>query len=97
MNLKTISSILIFTFFYIISQICIIILYQIKLVFFIFKIKYCLMEVLVQPGGGSPALNRSWRRDQRHANTSKQRMLLADADIAPSHVLGPDHMTDKCF
>ena len=48
-NLKTIISILTFTF-YIVDQICIIILYQIRLVFLIFEIKYCLMEVLAQPG-----------------------------------------------
>ena len=71
-------SILIFTF-YIISQICIIILYQIRL-FLIFEIKYCLTEVFEQPGGGTPALNVTAIRDQRHANVSKQRTLLADAE-----------------
>ena len=49
-------SILIFTF-YIINQICFIILYQIRLEFLIFEIKYCLTEVLEHPGGGTPALN----------------------------------------
>ena len=49
-------SILIFTF-YIINQRCTIILYQIRLLFLIFEIKYCLMEVLEQPGGGTPALS----------------------------------------
>ena len=49
-------SILIFIF-YIINQICFIILYQIRLVFLIFEIKYCLTEVLEQPGDGIPTLN----------------------------------------
>ena len=49
-------SILIFTFS-IINQICFIILYQIRLDFLIFEIKYCLTEVLEQPEGGTPALN----------------------------------------
>ena len=74
-------SILIFTF-YIISQICIIILYQIRLVFLIFEIKYCLMAVLEQPGDGTPLLNVMAIRDQSHANISKQRTLLADAYVA---------------
>ena len=51
----------------------IIILYQIRLVFLIYEIKYCLTEVLEQPGGGTPALNVMAIRDQRHANVSKQR------------------------
>ena len=74
-------SILIFTF-YIINQICIIILYQIRQVFPIFEIKYYLKEVLEQPEGGTPALNFMAIRDQRHTNVSKQRTLLADADVA---------------
>ena len=76
------DSILIFTF-YIISQICFIILYQIRLVFLIFAIKYCLTEVLEQPGGGTPALNVMEIRDQRHWT------LLADAAVAPHHGLAP--------
>ena len=64
---------------------CIIILYQTRLVFLIFGIKYCLTEVLAQPGGGIPALNVMAIRDQRHANVSKQRTFLADADVAPHH------------
>ena len=83
-NLKTMILILIFTF-YIINQICFIILYQIRLVFLIFEIKYCLTEVLEQPGGGTPALNVMPIRDQCHANVSKQRTLLADADVAQHH------------
>ena len=75
-------SILIFTF-QIINQICFINLYQIRIVFLIFEIKYCLTEVLEQPGGGTPALNVMAIRDQRHANVSKQRTLFADADFAP--------------
>ena len=51
------------------------------LVFLIFEIKYCLTEVLEQPGGGTPALNVMAIRDQRHANVSKQRTLY----IAPHH------------
>ena len=47
------------------------------------------MEVLEQPGGGTPALNVMVIRDQRHANVSKQRMLLADADDAPHHGSAP--------
>ena len=89
-NLKTIISILIFTY-YIINQICIIILYQIRPVFLIFEIKYFLTEVLEPPGGGTPALNVMAIRDQRHANVSKQRTLLADADVAPHR--GSDPIT----
>ena len=81
-------SILIFTI-YIIYQICFIILFQIRLVFLVSEIKYCLTEVLEQPGGGSPALNVMAIRDQRHANVSKQRTLLADADVAPHHGSAP--------
>ena len=84
-------SILIFIF-YIINQICIIIMYQIRLVFLIFEItfcKYCLTEVLEQLGGGTPALNVIAIRDQRHANVSKQRRLLADAHVAPHHGSAP--------
>ena len=51
--------------------------------FLIFEIKYCLTEVLEQPGGGTPALSVMVIRDQRHANVSKQRTLLADANVAP--------------
>ena len=54
------------------------------LVFLIFRIKYCLMKVLEQPGGGTPALNVMAIRDQRHANVNKQRTLLAEVDVAPS-------------
>ena len=79
------------------NQICIIILYQSWLVFLIFEIKYCLTEVLEQPGGGTPALNVMAIRDQRHANVSKQRTLLADADVAPHHGSSPDHITGKRF
>ena len=89
-------SILIFTS-YIINEICCIILYQIRLVFLIFEIKYCPTEVLEQPGGGTRALNVMAIRDQGHANVSKQRMLLAEADIAPHHGSGPYHITSKCF
>ena len=77
-------AILIFTV-YIINQLCFIILYQIRLVFLISEIKYCLTEVLEQPGGGTPALNVMAIRDQRLTNVSKQRTLLADADVAPHH------------
>ena len=75
--------------FYIVNQIFFIILYQIRLVFLIFEIEYYLMEVLEQPGGGIPALNVMEIRDQRYANVSKQRMLLADADVAPHHGSAP--------
>ena len=81
-------SILIFTF-YIIIQICFIILYQIRLVLLIFEIKYCITEVLEQPGAGTLALNVMAIRVQRHANVSKQRTLLADADVAPHHGSAP--------
>ena len=87
-NLKRMISILIFTF-YIINQICIIILYQIRLVFLTFEIKYCLKEVLEEPGGGIPTLNVMAIREQRHANVSKERTLLADTDVAPPHGLAP--------
>ena len=36
---------------------CIIILYQMRLVFHIFEIKYCLTEVLEQPGVGGGGRN----------------------------------------
>ena len=42
------------------------------LVFLIFEIKYCLTEVLEQPGAG---INVMAIRDQRHANVSQQRTL----------------------
>ena len=77
-------SVLIFTFCFI-NQLSIIILHPIWLVFIIFKIKYCLTEVLEQPGGGSRAFNVMMIRNQRHANVSKQRTLLADVDVAPHH------------
>ena len=78
-------SILIFTF-YIINQICIIILYQIRLVFLISEIKYCLTEVLEQPGVGGvgggvgeglPRLT-SWRYETNVTQTSvnKERYWL---------------------
>ena len=81
-------SILIFAF-YVINQICFIILYQNRLVFLIFEIKYCLMEVLEQSGGGTSALNVMAIRDQRHFNVSKQRTLMTDADVAPHHGSAP--------
>ena len=68
-NRKTMISIFLFTF-YIINQICIIILYQIRLVFLIFEFKYCITEVLEQPGGGTPALNRPWRYATNVTQTS---------------------------
>ena len=71
-------SIVIFTF-YIINQIFIIIQYQIRLVFLISEIKYCLTEVLEPPGCGTPALNVM----------AKQRTLFADADVAPHHGSAP--------
>ena len=36
-----------------------------------------------QPGGGTPALNVMAISGQCHTNVSKQRMLLADVNIAP--------------
>ena len=64
----------IFTFiFYIINQIAIIIL-----VYHIFKTKYCLTEVLEQPGGGTPALNVMTIRGQRHSNVSKPTKNVID-------------------
>ena len=75
-------SILIFTFY-------IIILYQIRLVFLIFEIKYSLTEVLEQPGGWTPVFNVMAIRDQRHANVSKQRTLLAASGVAPHHGSAP--------
>ena len=74
----------------------IIIIHLIRLVFLIFRIKYCLTDVLEQPGGGTPVLNVMAIHDQPHANVSKRRTLLADADVVPPrHSL--DHMTSKCF
>ena len=43
--------------------------------------------VLEQPGGGTPALNVMAIRDQRHANVSQQRTLLADADVSMECVM----------
>ena len=77
-------SIPIFTFD-IINLKCIFILYQIRLVFLIFEIKYCLTEALEKPGGGTPALSAMAICDQRHANVSEQKTLLTDADVAPHH------------
>ena len=54
-----------------------------KLVFLIFEIKYCPMEVLEQPEAELPALNIMAIRDQHHTNVSKPRMLLDDVDVAP--------------
>ena len=83
-NLKIVISILIFTF-YIINQISIIIKHLTELIFQILTIILYLTEVLYkQPGGGTPALNVMVIRDQRHANASKQRTLLADVDITTS-------------
>ena len=77
-------SILIFTFYTrIINQISIIILHPIRKVFLIFRIKYCLTEVLEEPGGGTPALNVMAIRD--HANVSKQITLFADVEVATTH------------
>ena len=73
---------LIFTI-YIINQISIIIRHPIRLVFLLLKIKYCLMEVLEQPGGGTPTLNVMVIRDQGHANVSKQGTLFADVNVVP--------------
>ena len=47
------------------------------------------MEVLEQLGDGTPALKAMAIRDQRHANVSKQRTLLADADVVPHHGSAP--------
>ena len=77
-------SILIFPF-YISNQISIIVLHPVRLIFLIFRIKYCLTEVLEQPGGGTPAPIVMTIRDQRHANVSKQITLLADFDVTPPH------------
>ena len=77
-------SVLIFTF-YIINQIHIKILPPVRLVFLIFGIMYCLAEGLEQPEGGTPVLKVMAIRDQRRANVSKQRTLLADVDVAPPH------------
>ena len=68
---------------------CFIILYKIRAVFLIFEINCCITEVLEQPGGGTPALNVMAIRDQSQANVSKQRTLLADADVAPHHDSAP--------
>ena len=79
-------SILIFTF-YIVNQICFVILYQIRLVFLISET--ILPNGGLGTGGGTPALNVMAIRDQRHANVSKQRTLLADADVALHHGSAP--------
>ena len=59
---------------------------------------FCLVAVSEQLGCGTPALNVMEIRDQRQANVSKQRTLLADVDVAKCalrHSLY--HMTGKCF
>ena len=76
--------------FYIINQISIIIIHPIRLVVLIFIIKYYLhvTEVLEQQGVGRHALNIVAIRVKRHANVRnvrKQKTLLADVDVAPSH------------
>ena len=88
-------SILIFIF-YIINQICFIILYQIRLVFLIFEIKYCLTEVLEHPGAELPRL-MSWRYATNVTQTSvnKERYWLTPtllhitkgANVRHSHVV----------
>ena len=70
--------ILIFTF-----QISIIILHQVGLIFLMFRIKYCIMEVLEQPKRRKSALNVMAICDQRHTNVSKQIAILADVDVDP--------------
>ena len=57
-----------------------IILYQIRLLFFIFEIKYCQTEVLEQHGEGTepPRLTSG-----RHAT------LLADTDVTPHYGSAP--------
>ena len=65
-----------------VNQLSIIILHPIWLVFIIFKIKYCLTEVLEQLGGGLRAFNVTVIRNQRHANLSKQR---TDVDVVRHH------------
>ena len=61
------------------------ILYQIRLVFLIFEIKILPNGGLGTARGDTPALNVIAIRDQRHANVSKQRTLLANADVGPPH------------
>ena len=53
--------------------------------FRIIKSLYCLPEVYEQAEGGAPAFNVIAIRYRRHANVSKQRMLLADVDVVPPH------------
>ena len=65
-----------------------IILYQIRLVFLLFEIKHCLTEVLEQLGSRTPALNVMDTRPTSR-KVSKQRTLLADADVAPHHSSAP--------
>ena len=55
------------------------------------------MDLLEQPRGGTPVLNVMTICDQRHANISKQTMLLADVDIARPQQHELDHMNGKCF
>ena len=83
-------SILILTF-YIINQIRFIILYQIRLVFLISEIILPNGDLGTAGGGGvgTPVLNVMAICDQRHANVSKQRTLLADADVAPHYGSAP--------
>ena len=54
-----------------------------RLVFWILVIKSNLTEVSEQPRGEIPALNVMAKRDQLHANVSKQTTLLVDVDVAP--------------
>ena len=54
------------------------------------------MEVLEQPGGWTPTINVMAMSDQRHKSVSKQRMLLADVDVAPLWLLNAFHWEMNC-
>ena len=81
-NLKIVISILIFTF-YIINQVSIIDFRITQLVLQIFLIRSDTTVVSEQPKCQLSALNVMAICDQRHANVSKQTMLLAGDDVTP--------------
>ena len=76
-------SILIFTFC-IFNQTSIVILHPARFVFLISRINYYVMEVIEQPGSGTPVLNAMAIRDQCHGNDRKHKTLLADVEVVPA-------------
>ena len=80
-NLEILISVLIFTFYFI-PFLSIIPLPENIMHFLIFRIEYCLPEVLEQPEGGTPILDVMAICDRHHTNASKQRTLLDDVNFS---------------